>query len=134
MCDNAGVHVHWWFGHLGTVIGAVCALAFAGSLVRDRKPSGSTAAWLLAITLVPWLGVPLYFFFGGRKLRRATEKPDLGRRTTAQHSDDPIERVLISTGAGAPEPGHAIDWHRSDRQTSCHPSGNALVTLPPPPR
>jgi cardiolipin synthase len=109
MCDNAGVH--WWFGHLGTVIGAICALVFAGSLVRSRKPSGSTAAWLLAILLVPWLGVPLYFFFGGRKLRRANEKPDLARRTTAQRSDDPIERVLISTGAGAPEPGHAIEWH-----------------------
>jgi cardiolipin synthase A/B len=101
--------VHWWFGHVGTVLGAVCALVFAGTLVRDRRPTGSTAAWLLVITLVPWLGVPLYFFFGGRKLR--SNKPSLPKRTAAAKSDGVIERVLVGTGAGELEAGHAIDWH-----------------------
>jgi cardiolipin synthase A/B len=104
--------VHWWFGHVGTVLGAVCALVFATTLVRDRRPTGSTAAWLLVIALVPWLGVPLYFFFGGRKLRRAaSEKPSLSRRPTAAAGDGPIERVLVGSGAGELEAGHAIDWH-----------------------
>jgi cardiolipin synthase len=102
--------VSWWLGHVGTVLGAVCALVFAGTLVRDRRPTGSTAAWLLVIALVPWLGVPLYFFFGGRKLR-TSGKPKLPQRTSAAKSDGPVERVLVATGAGELEAGHAIDWH-----------------------
>ncbi len=103
--------MHWWFGHFGTVLGVALALAFAALVVRDRRPPGSTAAWLLAIALVPWLGVPLYFFFGGRKLRRARQKPGVERGKTAVRPEGAVERVLAATGAGVPETGHAIEWH-----------------------
>jgi cardiolipin synthase A/B len=56
-------------------------LGFVVSLLRQRRPVGSAIAWLLAVVLIPYLGVPLYLVFGGRKLsRRASGKERLGSR------------------------------------------------------
>lgn len=56
--------------HVVLLLGFVLALILLVHLSREpRSPSG-TIAWLLAIVLVPYVGVPLYLMFGGRKLRR----------------------------------------------------------------
>lgn len=56
----------------------VLVLGFVVSLLRQRRPAGSAIAWLLAVILIPYLGVPLYLVFGGRKLsRRARQKQRL---------------------------------------------------------
>ena len=52
-------------------------VAVAHMLRQHRSPAG-TAAWLLIIILLPYVGVPLYFLFGGRKSRRiARSKADI---------------------------------------------------------
>ena len=57
----------------------VLVLGFVVSLLRQRRPVGSAIAWLLAVVLIPYVGVPLYLVFGGRKLsRRASGKRHLG--------------------------------------------------------
>jgi cardiolipin synthase A/B len=57
----------------------VLVFGFVVSLLRQRRPAGSAIAWLLAVVLIPYLGVPLYLVFGGRKLsRRASRKQRLG--------------------------------------------------------
>jgi cardiolipin synthase len=57
---------------------------FVVSLLRQRKPAGSAIAWLLAVILIPYLGVPFYLVFGGRKLsRRAARKARLGAKIGA---------------------------------------------------
>jgi cardiolipin synthase len=45
-------------------------LVLAVSLLRQRRPVGNAIAWLLAIILIPYFGIPLYLIFGGRKLKR----------------------------------------------------------------
>ena len=42
-------------------------------LLRQRRSPSSTIAWLLAILLLPNVGVPLYIIFGGRKVRRLAQ-------------------------------------------------------------
>jgi len=60
----------WILDHLLTVVGfALCVFLIARILGSQRAP-GTTLAWLLAILLIPYVGVPLYLLFGGRKLRR----------------------------------------------------------------
>ena len=49
-------------------------LGFVVSLLRQRRPVGSAIAWLLAVVLIPYLGIPLYLVFGGRKLSRAVAR------------------------------------------------------------
>ena len=59
--------------HLSIVVGFLLAVVGIGAIVRQRRSSQATAAWLLAIVLVPYVGVPLYLLLGGRKTRKAAE-------------------------------------------------------------
>jgi cardiolipin synthase A/B len=58
---------------LATAVG-ILTLVFASSVLRQRRPTGSAAAWLLLIVLLPYLGIPLYLSFGGRKLQRRARR------------------------------------------------------------
>jgi cardiolipin synthase len=59
-------------------------------------------AWLLAILAVPYVGVPLFLMFGGRKLRRRAEiKDDLGliaREAIPLEKGHYVDRTLRSYG------------------------------------
>ena len=69
----------WFLTHLATVVGSLLSILAIAHMLRQRRSPSSTAAWLLAIIAVPYLGVPLFLMFGGRKLRRRAEaKEDLG--------------------------------------------------------
>lgn len=56
--------------HVTSIMTGVLALAFAGAVLRQRRPTGSTLAWLLIIVLVPYAGIPLFLMLGGRKFQR----------------------------------------------------------------
>lgn len=56
--------------HLSTVGGFLLAFLLIARLMNEKRAPANTFAWLLVIVFIPWLGVPLYFIFGGRKLRR----------------------------------------------------------------
>ena len=48
----------WLIAHhvLAMLVG-ILSLAFAGSALRQRRPTGSSAAWLLVILLLPYVGI-----------------------------------------------------------------------------
>lgn len=50
------------------------ALLLIARLMSQKLQPGNTLAWLLLIGLVPYLGIPLYLVFGGRKLRRLARR------------------------------------------------------------
>lgn len=80
----------WIFAHFLPMLGFVLALLLLVHLLRQRRPPSSTMAWVLAITLAPYVGVPLYLLFGGRKIRKtAARKEDLLK--AAQRSAAPAE-------------------------------------------
>ena len=107
----------WLRLHLASVVGFVLASVFAIVVIRDRKPPASAMAWLLAIAMVPWLGVPLYLAIGGRKLsRRTRDKPRLERAPGEVSARDPLSRVLVGAGAGLPIAGNALVWHQDGEQ------------------
>jgi cardiolipin synthase len=54
--------------HAVSVLGLLLVLAVIASMLRQRREPTSTTAWLLAIVLAPWIGVPAYLVFGNRKL------------------------------------------------------------------
>jgi len=58
--------------------------AVIGVIPENRKPS-SANAWLLIILLVPFLGLPLYFFFGSTYLSRRRHR--IQREARAQIND-----------------------------------------------
>src|SRR2546430_1984226 len=56
--------------HFFSILGFLFAILLVARLMRENRPPGSTMAWLLAILLIPYIGVPLYLILGGRKIRR----------------------------------------------------------------
>jgi cardiolipin synthase len=56
--------------HLVSVVSFLMTLALLAKVLGEPRAPTSTIAWLLAIALVPWIGVPFYLVFGNRKLTR----------------------------------------------------------------
>jgi cardiolipin synthase len=118
------VHHALWLSGLGV------AALFAPSVLRQRRPTGSAFAWLLALVLIPYVGIPLYAVFGGRKFRgRVAAKGVLtlgSARVPVQvqvqgqvQGDDrrrpTVESVL---GADIPAPSHlsSLRWFSDGEQ------------------
>lgn len=69
--------------HLFLVLGFLLALILLSYLLRERRSPASALAWLLAIVLLPYVGVPLYLMLGGRKLRHRIKAKGLLPEPTA---------------------------------------------------
>ncbi|MCJ7542670.1 MAG: PLDc N-terminal domain-containing protein, partial [Desulfobacterales bacterium] len=83
------------FLHLLPSIGFILALALLSHILRERRSPTSTLAWLMAIIFIPYLGVPLYLIFGGRKMiGKAKTKPKL-----SQDKSKPCCDSFISKGS-----------------------------------
>lgn len=61
---------NWLVSQLLTSLGFALALLLLAHLLRQKRSPVSTMAWLLTIILLPYIGVPLYLMFGGRKFKR----------------------------------------------------------------
>lgn len=69
------------------------ALLVAAGMLRQRRTQASSVTWLLAILLVPVIGIPLYWLFGNRKMSRII------------HAKAPVVlKVIDDAAAGAPQP------------------------------
>ncbi len=78
-------------------------------LLQKRPPSG-TIAWLLIILFLPYVGVPLYLIFGGRKMQRHIKrKGRINLVSDQQIPDDQaavIDRFLRTYNIPGAESGH----------------------------
>lgn len=89
-------------GYLTTFSGLALGILLMARILRQQSRPAVSIAWLLSILLIPYLGVPAYLLFGGRKLYRwAGRKRYLYERISG--TDDPrpenlIERVLLTAG------------------------------------
>jgi cardiolipin synthase len=74
------IKANWLILHILPILGFFLAVTLLVHHNRTQRSPSSTAAWLLAILLIPYVGVPAYLLFGGRKARRMTKsKPGLAR-------------------------------------------------------
>ena len=95
------------------ILGFLLALVLLASVLRSDRPPQATMAWLLAIVLVPYVGVPLYLLIGGRKMRRlAGQKgPVYDRNVTVPGGEfgPGTERVLRSFGVPPATRGNRVE-------------------------
>ncbi|MGB5745609.1 MAG: phospholipase D-like domain-containing protein [Desulfobacterales bacterium] len=96
------MNFNWVLIHLLPSIGFILALAFLSHILRERRSPTSTLAWLMAIFFIPYLGVPLYLIFGGRKMiSKAETKPKLSTDNSKPCCDSYIGKAyLIDPGDG----------------------------------
>ncbi len=101
--------------HLLTVAGFLLAFLAIARLMSERKQPGNTFAWLFAIAFVPWLGVPFYLLFGGRKVKKlaagkARLRPVLPGSTSTASANTFAARVLTLNGACPPVGGNRVHF------------------------
>ena len=104
----------WIFSPLLTYVGFALALVLFAHLVGQQRSPSSTIAWLLVILLLPYIGVPLYLMFGGRKMRRMAQRK---QRVYGQRSSDAgrkpvggnVERLLDSFGIPPASAGNRME-------------------------
>lgn len=65
------------FSNAIAVVGFVLAIVIVLRIFREQRQPSSIFAWGFFILLVPLLGVPLYFIFGGRKLKKKIKSKGL---------------------------------------------------------
>ena len=110
---------HPLVGHLLTVGGFVLALFAIARIISEKRQPSNTLAWLLAIILIPYVGVPLYLVLGGRKLRRLLARklpfrptlPGPANATGAPPSSavaSPTAQTAIAGGASPPVGGNSL--------------------------
>jgi cardiolipin synthase A/B len=99
-----------WVVHVAIIVGFLLAVVLITHiLLEPRSPSG-TVAWLLAIILIPFVGVPLYLLIGGRKTSRTA--------ATKEHLDfpeppdvdihSPMDKLLRTYGFPPASTGHRV--------------------------
>jgi cardiolipin synthase len=105
-------------------LGFLLALVLMANLLQQRRSPSSTIAWLLVILLAPYVGVPLYLIFGGRKVRRmAGRKPQIYQASTeSDHHENTgtVDQLLASYGVPPATAGNRLelvtDGHHAYRQ------------------
>ena len=119
-----GRHTGGLAAELATISGFILALLLVARLMSEKRAPAATFAWLLIIVLVPWVGVPFYLFFGGRKLRRLASKksPVLpvipGAKLPPGHSvNRPVAQATVSAGAPPPIDGNSLTLLTDGQQT-----------------
>ncbi|MGB0742935.1 MAG: phospholipase D-like domain-containing protein [Opitutales bacterium] len=104
--------------HLSIVLGLICAYLILLRVSRERRSPSHTFSWLLFVLLMPYLGVPLYLLFGGRKSsRKARLKAEVSR-----YADQ------LSSRGGGTDGGNCLTPGNTRRQSSSE--GNHFELLP----
>ena len=106
--------MNWIYAHLLVVLGAGLAVVAAGHMLSQRRTPQSAWAWLIAMFAVPWVAVPVYLMFGGRKMGRlADSKNDIALPESgdAGHEDSRVHEVLRSLGIPAATNNSAFQLH-----------------------
>lgn len=90
--------------HLALATGCILAVYMIVRINREQRSPGGAIAWLLVIILIPFIGIPFYLMFGGRKMQRLRrEKADLAPE--AHENELPQELTVVSRvfrGLGLP--------------------------------
>jgi cardiolipin synthase A/B len=105
------VHHALWLTGLG--VGAL----MAPSVLRQRRPTGSAFAWLLALILIPYIGIPLYAAFGGRKFRgRVAAKGVLSLGAARPSGSRPTPEAVLGADIPAPSRLSSLAWFSDGEQ------------------
>jgi cardiolipin synthase len=112
--------VYFLESHLAMIIGVLLAVAAIGHMLQQRRAPSSALSWLLAMILLPYVGIPLYIMLGGRKMARIAR-----RKMTVQLNEDhilpqsqasPVDRALRSHNVPAAMLGNRVKFCRSGRE------------------
>ncbi|MCZ6672791.1 MAG: phospholipase D-like domain-containing protein [Verrucomicrobia bacterium] len=87
------------FSNVLAVFGFILAIVIIMRIFREQRRPSSILAWSFFIIMIPYLGVPLYFLFGGRKLKKKIRAKGLLTGTGESHATSfPVRDLFHATG------------------------------------
>ncbi len=85
-------------GHIFVIAGFLLAVLLVINILRQKGTPSGMSAWILIIIFAPYIGVPLYLIFHGRKLRRIIDTKKTAQLLEAHYSSvantHPIDLML----------------------------------------
>jgi len=101
---------------LAFILSSIMAMVVTASLVRKRRAPATTFAWILVMVLLPPIGIPLYLFFGDRKLSTLQRKKGaLKMSAVAGSMQLPVspvgEELLANLGIPPASTGNGLKLH-----------------------
>ncbi|MHB8623662.1 MAG: phospholipase D-like domain-containing protein [Sulfuricaulis sp.] len=118
----------WVVSNLALIAGFLFAALLLAHIIRQRRPPTATIAWILAIILIPYLGVPLFLLLGGRKIKNLAGSKArislMGEDVSGSATFTPLERLLLAHGVPPATTGNRLILH-----TTGNANYSALVNL-----
>ena len=94
--------------HLEIFLVSLLVIAAAAFMLQQRRSPQSTAAWLLALVVVPYVAVPIFVMLGFRK-QAGQENAITWREIEAPDPVNRVDRTLRSYGLPPATTGHEFD-------------------------
>lgn len=104
--------------HLGLLVGALITVTLLSGMLRQKRNPSASAAWLVFMLAVPYIGIPLYLAIGARKLKSLVRQKrrlfeDRVARPPAGH---PIKQLLYRLGVPGPAAADSFRLHGNAQQ------------------
>ncbi|MCA9320713.1 MAG: PLDc N-terminal domain-containing protein [Planctomycetes bacterium] len=87
--------------HLILVVAVLLGLLTTIKLFHERSSPASVFSWLVLIVLIPYIGIPIYWLFGGRKLRSLARADAVYAGQPGASSAEPSRVELLQTNVQA---------------------------------
>jgi cardiolipin synthase len=99
--------------HLSAIIADILVLSALGHMVYQRREPTSMIAWLLAIILLPYIAVPLYFVFRSRKRKKKKKAPIklACRGEIAPENATSLDMILRGNGIAGATMGNWFEFY-----------------------
>lgn len=113
--------------HAGLWLGAFIVLLLLSGMLRERRNPSASAAWLVFMLAVPYIGVPLYLALGTRKLKSLElQKRRLFAGHTSITPQDAALRKLLAR-LGVPDPAIVTGFRLHVDAPSAHARLKSLI-------
>lgn len=118
------------YSNLFAVFGFILALLILARLINEKRNPSNFFAWSFLILFLPFVGVPLYFLFGGRKSRRLAQlkrevqsvAEQVSKERSKNDSETPPSVPSGTHFSGANEPG---GWSFGENKVELLPDGES---------
>ena len=82
-----------------TAVGYLIAFALIPRILRQRRESGATLAWVLALIFLPYLGVFLFLAIGAQSIRRRRKRRQRAKAIVSPHVEEATQTLREFEGA-----------------------------------
>ena len=85
------------YSNIFAVVGFILAIIIILRVFREQRQPSSILAWSYFVLLIPYVGVPLYLIFGGRKLKKRIRAKGLLKLPSEGNQDLPYVEDIFPT-------------------------------------